>query len=121
MFVVHLLLTGCFFHSCSLVGFFDSLVGLEEQGVDVLTVLPWFVSTPMTKPLRRSGLSMLSTQSCAQEMVQAMQRRRCGTIFVPQQAKFLENVVNAMPVHQRALLFRLGGKSLNPRFTVNPG
>lgn len=95
-------------------------VGLEGYGVDVLTVLPWFIATPMTESMKGQPY-VVSTQSFVSEMVSAMQLRRCGTVFVPQGIKLLELMVNSMPAHQRTFLMRLAGKALNPQFTQDPG
>jgi NAD(P)-dependent dehydrogenase (short-subunit alcohol dehydrogenase family) len=85
------------------------LAGLEPYGVDVLTICPGFVDTPMTKSLAGS-VPMTTPQKAASEMMDAMLLRTRGTVFVPKQLCVFTGVYSLLPMPFRALAVRLLAK-----------
>lgn len=80
--------------------------GLEEHGIDVLTVCPGFVKTGMTAHLSGT-LSMMSVQPLVKEVVLAMKRGGVGTLLWPPKDATLWLLFNSLPVEVRYCLGRV--------------
>ncbi len=57
-------------------------IARSRQGIQVLTIKPGFVDTPMTAGIARKGLLWASPQRIAGGIVRALQRRR-DIVYLP--------------------------------------
>lgn len=95
------------------------LAGLEPFGVDVLTICPGFIETPMTEELQGS-IPMLTPQKAAAKMVDAIVARSRGTVFVPERICISAAIYTLLPMQFRALLCRLVNMFTKHDFLKSP-
>lgn len=94
--------------------------GLEEHGVDVLTVCPGFVDTGMTAKMKGT-VPMVSAQSVVKEVVQAMKRGGGGTLLWPRFDGAVLSVFNMLPIDVRYLFGKLMQKrGMTKNFLKSP-
>lgn len=94
--------------------------GLEPLGIDVLTICPGYVDTPMTEELK-GRIAMLTPQKAAATMVDAMVARSRGTIIVPGYDCLMAAIYNTLPTPFRALFCRVVVRFMPHEYIQRPG
>ncbi len=69
---------------------------LRGRGVDVTTICPGFVRTPMTAPLEQSGLPMMALDDAVAKIVQAIRKRKAFQAF-PARTAWQLRIMNHLP------------------------
>lgn len=69
---------------------------LHKRGINVLTIKPGFVDTPMTKGLKLPGLLLASPERIARDIVKAVGRRR-SEIYTPYWWRMIMLVITLIP------------------------
>lgn len=72
-------------------------VDLRGTGVNVLTVLPGFVATPMTAPNRFRMPFLLQADEAAEVIASAIDRNRAGRLAFPWQTQILMGALKRLP------------------------
>lgn len=95
-------------------------VGLEPLGIDVLTICPGYIETPMTEELK-GQVSTSTPQKAAATMMDAIVAGSRGTIFVPAVVSLPAALYSVLPMQFRALVCRLATWNLPQEYTQRPG
>ncbi|MEQ8818853.1 MAG: SDR family NAD(P)-dependent oxidoreductase [Sumerlaeia bacterium] len=70
---------------------------LDEHGVNVITIKPGPVDTPMTRSLGKAMPFLISADEAARQIVRAVEKKKNGEVYVPGRWRPIMGIIKAIP------------------------